>query len=113
MIEPQGYHEFLFLIMNSKGLITDSGGITEEATVLNIPCITLRNTTERPETVETGTNVLAGDDISKLKNYMNNIIEGKWKKGSVPMYWDGQTSERIIDVLYGIYEKKQVLVEAL
>ncbi len=113
MIEPQGYHEFLFLIMNSKGLITDSGGITEEATVLDIPCITLRNTTERPETVEVGTNELAGDDIPKMQNYMNTIIEGKWKKGSVPMHWDGQTSERIVDILYGIYEKKQVMVGSM
>ena len=112
MIEPQGYHEFLFLIMNAKGLITDSGGITEEATVLNIPCITLRNSTERPETVEIGTNELVGDDIPKLQSNMNTIIEGKWKKGSVPKYWDGMTSERIVDILCGIYEKKQELVEA-
>ncbi len=104
MIDPQGYLEFMYLVQNAKGVITDSGGITEEATVLNIPCLTLRNSTERPETVEIGTNELIGDDISKLKLYINKIMDGKWKKGTIPPYWDGQTSGRIIDILYSIYK---------
>ncbi|HMK03586.1 MAG TPA: UDP-N-acetylglucosamine 2-epimerase (non-hydrolyzing) [Ferruginibacter sp.] len=103
MIDPQGYLEFMYLVKNAKGVITDSGGITEEATVLNIPCLTLRNSTERPETVEIGTNELIGDDISKLKLYLKKIMDGRWKKGTIPPFWDGGTSERIIDALGSIY----------
>jgi UDP-N-acetylglucosamine 2-epimerase (non-hydrolysing) len=103
MIDPQGYLEFMYLVKNAKGVITDSGGITEEATVLNIPCLTLRNSTERPETVELGTNELIGDDISKLKLYLKKIMDRQWKKGAIPPFWDGHTSERIIDVLGSIY----------
>ncbi len=103
MIDPQGYLEFMYLIKNAKGIITDSGGITEEATVLHIPCLTLRNSTERPETVTMGTNELIGDDINKLKPSLKKIIEGNWKKGTVPPFWDGKTSERIINILIAIY----------
>jgi len=103
MIDPQGYLEFMYLVKNAKGVITDSGGITEEATVLNIPCLTLRNSTERPETVELGTNEMIGDDISKLKLYLKKIMDGQWKKGTIPPFWDGRTSGRIIDVLGSIY----------
>ncbi len=105
MIEPQCYLEFIFLVQHTKGIITDSGGITEEATVLNIPCLTLRNSTERPETVTIGTNELIGDDLFKLKSNLKKIIEGKWKRGSVPPFWDGQTSKRIIKTLANIYIK--------
>lgn len=103
MIDPQGYLEFMYLIQNAKGVITDSGGITEEATVLDIPCLTLRNSTERPETVTIGTNELIGNDLCKLKVYIKKIMEGEWKKGTIPPFWDGKTSERIIDVLGSIY----------
>ena len=106
MIDPQGYLEFIYLVKNAKGIITDSGGITEEATVLHVPCLTLRNSTERPETVTLGTNELIGDDISKLKPCLKKIIDGEWKKGSIPPYWDGKTSERIVDVLCSIYKVK-------
>lgn len=104
MIDPQGYLEFIYLVKNSKGIITDSGGITEEATVLHIPCLTLRNSTERPETVTLGTNELIGDEISKLRPNIQKIIEGRWKKGMIPPFWDGKTSERIIDALSTIYQ---------
>lgn len=104
MIDPQGYLEFIYLVKNARGIITDSGGITEEATVLHVPCLTLRNSTERPETVTLGTNELIGDDICKLKPSIQKIIEGKWKKGMVPPFWDGKTSERIIDTLSAIYQ---------
>ena len=67
MIEPLGYHEFIYLVKHAKAVITDSGGITEEATVLGIPCLTLRNSTERPETITIGTNELIGDDLNKLE----------------------------------------------
>ena len=99
MIDPQGYLEFMYLVKNAKGIITDSGGITEEATVLHVPCLTLRNSTERPETVTMGTNELIGDRIDQLKPCLRDIIAGKWKKGTIPPFWDGKTSERIIDIL--------------
>ena len=103
MIDPQGYLEFIYLVKNAMGIITDSGGITEEATVLNIPCLTLRNSTERPETVTLGTNELIGEDLPKLKLYLEKIIAGDWKKGSIPEFWDGKTSERIVASLLSIY----------
>jgi UDP-N-acetylglucosamine 2-epimerase (non-hydrolysing) len=103
MIDPQGYLEFMFLVQKAKAVITDSGGITEEATVLNIPCLTLRNSTERTETVTIGTNELIGDDLLKLKLYIRKIMDGQWKKGTIPPFWDGKTSERIIAVLDSVY----------
>ena len=112
MIDPQGYLEFIYLVKNAKGIITDSGGITEEATVLHIPCLTLRNSTERPETVTLGTNELIGDAIEKLSPMLKKIIEGSWKKGVIPPYWDGKTSERIIEVLSSVYIKENNLVNA-
>jgi UDP-N-acetylglucosamine 2-epimerase (non-hydrolysing) len=102
-VDPQAYHEFIYLIKNARGIITDSGGITEEATLLNIPCITIRNTTERPETVEIGTNELVGDDREKLKLSMKKIIQGNWKTGRIPEKWDGHTATRIIDILLKKY----------
>ncbi len=109
MIDPQGYLEFIYLVQHAKGIITDSGGITEEATVLHIPCLTLRNSTERPETVTLGTNELIGDDLFKLKLYLRKIIEGDWKTGSVPPLWDGNTSVRIIEALSSIYSSEPVI----
>ncbi|MFT3911839.1 MAG: UDP-N-acetylglucosamine 2-epimerase (non-hydrolyzing) [Ferruginibacter sp.] len=105
MIDPQGYLEFIYLVKNTKGIITDSGGITEEATVLHVPCLTLRNSTERPETITLGTNELIGEDLPKLKSCLEKIIAGKWKKGTIPEFWDGKTSERIVASLLSIYEK--------
>lgn len=102
-IDPQSYLEFIYLIRHAKGIITDSGGITEETTVLHIPCLTLRNSTERPETITLGTNELIGEDLSKLKYHIKKIIAGDWKKGTVPPLWDGHTSERIVDTLIKLY----------
>lgn len=98
-VEPQGYLEFVFLLKHCIGVITDSGGVTEEATVLGIPCITLRNTTERPETVTEGTNELVGNDINKIRTCMEMIYLGSWKKGKIPEYWDGKSAERITEIL--------------
>jgi UDP-N-acetylglucosamine 2-epimerase (non-hydrolysing) len=103
LLEPQPYLEFIYLIKNAKGIITDSGGITEEATVLNIPCITMRNSTERPETVLDGTNELVGDDLFLLSKLIHKIIIGNWKTGAIPDLWDGKTSERIVDILMKHY----------
>ncbi len=103
--DPLGYHEFIFLIKNAKGIITDSGGITEEASVLNIPCLTLRKSTERPETVTIGTNELIGDDFEKMEEYLGIIISGNWKEGGIPKFWDGKASERIIKKLIQLYPR--------
>lgn len=100
-VEPQGYLNFMYLIENSFAVITDSGGISEETTVLGIPCFTMRTTTERPETVSIGTNNLVGIKIENLEiAYKNFIISNKsnHKKG-IPELWDGNASERIIDIL--------------
>ena len=95
--DPLGYFEFIYLLKNARGIVTDSGGITEEATVLNIPCITLRDSTERPETVLLGTNVLVGDDLILLQENINLMVEGNWKQSSIPDFWDGHAAERIIE----------------
>ena len=113
LVDPQGYLEFIYMIRYAKGIITDSGGITEEATVLHIPCLTLRNSTERPETVTLGTNELIGEDLDKLKLYLKKIIAGEWKKGSIPEFWDGHTSERIVKTLVSIYCDSPVKEEAV
>jgi len=97
--EPMSYLEFNFLVKNSLGIVTDSGGITEEATFMGIPCMTLRDSTERPETVNIGTNELIGTDIRNLKTPLEKLLGGNWKKGAVPKKWDGKTSERIVRIL--------------
>ena len=98
-VEPQSYLNFLYLMKNSKGVLTDSGGITEEATFMNIPCITFRNTTERPETVLDGTNTLIGNNLNNLKKYIKKIHNNKWKVTSIPKKWDGKSSKRIVKIL--------------
>jgi UDP-N-acetylglucosamine 2-epimerase (non-hydrolysing) len=97
--EPMGYLEFNFLVKNCMAVITDSGGITEEATVMSVPCMTLRDTTERPETVTIGTNELVGTNPSKLKPALDRLFAGQWKKGDIPEKWDGKAGERIRAVL--------------
>ena len=99
MIEPLGYLEFNYLVERSLAVITDSGGITEETTVMGIPCMTLRDNTERPETIAIGTNELLGTDPKNIKPAMEKLFSGKWKKGSIPDLWDGQTAERIVEIL--------------
>ncbi len=95
-VDPQPYLEFNYLVKHAKAVITDSGGITEEATVMGVPCMTMRDNTERPETIETGTNELIGTDPSALRPSLEKLFAGGWKKGSIPEYWDGKTGERII-----------------
>jgi UDP-N-acetylglucosamine 2-epimerase (non-hydrolysing) len=99
IVEPQPYLEFIHLVRNSRAVITDSGGITEETTALGIPCITLRDTTERPETVTVGTNELVGTDPQALARAYSKLNQGAWKKGAVPERWDGRTGERIAAIL--------------
>lgn len=97
MIEPLGYLEFNYLVQHAKAVITDSGGITEETTVMGIPCMTLRDNTERPETITVGTNELIGTDPKAIKPAMQKLFAGEWKKGEIPELWDGKTAERIVE----------------
>lgn len=102
IIEPQGYLEFNFLVERAKAVITDSGGITEETTVLGVPCITLRNNTERPETVTIGTNELIGTDPKAIEPTLKKLFSGNWKSGSIPELWDGNTAHRLVQILIKI-----------
>ncbi|MCB1823765.1 MAG: UDP-N-acetylglucosamine 2-epimerase (non-hydrolyzing) [Candidatus Competibacteraceae bacterium] len=99
LVEPQPYLEFNYLVKHSKAVITDSGGVTEEATVLGVPCMTLRDTTERPETITIGTNALIGTDPDKLAPALNRLFSGEWQRGEIPELWDGHAAERIVYVL--------------
>jgi UDP-N-acetylglucosamine 2-epimerase (non-hydrolysing) len=103
LTEPLPYLEFIYLIKHAKGIITDSGGITEEATVLGVPCMTMRNSTERPETVSMGSNVLVGTDPDKLKPHLDTLMKNEWKKSTVPPLWDGKAAERIVSKLLELY----------
>lgn len=103
LVEPMGYFEFIYLVKNAMAVITDSGGITEEATVLDIPCLTLRNTTERPETVTVGSNELVGTDPNNLIPYLEALQNKKWKRSAIPPLWDGKTSGRIVKKILEIY----------
>jgi UDP-N-acetylglucosamine 2-epimerase (non-hydrolysing) len=105
-VEPQGYLNFMYLIKNSFAVITDSGGISEETTVLGIPCFTMRTTTERPETIEIGTNTLVGTSIENLEKLFGEFLNPdrnreEKRKAGIPSLWDGKASERIIAILLG------------
>lgn len=99
IVNPLGYLEFNYLVKNSKAVITDSGGITEETTVMGIPCITLRDNTERPETITVGTNELIGTNPEAIKPAFKKLFAGEWKKGEIPELWDGKAAKRIVDCL--------------
>lgn len=102
-IEPLGYLHFNYLVKNSKCVLTDSGGITEETTMMHVPCMTFRDSTERPETCEIGTNRLVGQDVEKIKQAFSDLWMGDWPYGQHPDLWDGKTSERIVEHLLKIY----------
>lgn len=99
LIEPLGYLDFLKLMMNATFVMTDSGGIQEETTALGIPCLTLRDNTERPITITQGTNTLVGNDGDRVIKEAFRILDGKGKKGNCPEVWDGKAAERVIEVL--------------
>lgn len=99
LVDPQPYLEFNYLVKNAKAVITDSGGITEETTVMRVPCLTLRDSTERPETVTIGTNELIGTDPASLKPALDRLFAGQWKQGKIPEKWDGLTGSRIAAIL--------------
>ena len=97
--KPLPYLEFLGLQTRATVVITDSGGIQEETTYLGVPCLTVRENTERPITVKLGTNTLIGRDLNRLRSELRAIIEGRQKQGSIPGLWDGAAAERIADVI--------------
>lgn len=99
LADPMGYLQFNYLVERALAVITDSGGITEETTVMGVPCMTLRNSTERPETVTIGTNELLGTNPDAIAPAMHRLLSGNWKKGSIPPLWDGHTAERIIEII--------------
>lgn len=101
IIDPLGYLDFMSLVKRAKVVVSDSGGIQAESTVLGVPCITLRNTTEFPVTCTKGTNVLVGNDPERIRAEMLAALNGKGKEHNVPEYWDGKASERIVDILVG------------
>ncbi len=99
MVEPLGYFDFLKLISSARIVLTDSGGIQEETTALKISCITLRDNTERPVTVEIGSNQVAGTKTEAILAAYRNIMDGNWREPQIPPLWDGHAAERIVGVL--------------
>jgi UDP-N-acetylglucosamine 2-epimerase (non-hydrolysing) len=99
LCEPLGYFEFMKLVKSSKAVVTDSGGIQEETTYLGIPCLTIRQNTERPVTIDEGTNTLINMDVEQVKKYIDEILNNNYKKGKIPEFWDGKATERIVDII--------------
>jgi UDP-N-acetylglucosamine 2-epimerase (non-hydrolysing) len=99
LLPPLGYLEFLQLMSKSTAVLTDSGGVQEETTFLGIPCLTLRENTERPATVDLGTNEIVGLDGRKILSCLHNILRNDWKKAAVPPLWDGRAADRVVKVL--------------
>jgi UDP-N-acetylglucosamine 2-epimerase (non-hydrolysing) len=102
--EPLSYLEFLYLQMSAAAVITDSGGIQEETTFLRVPCLTIRDNTERPITVQMGSNTLVGGNPVVLKNRIEDVLEGRYKRGTIPPLWDGRAAERIAAILWNSKE---------
>lgn len=102
IVSPMGYLEFNYMVEHAKVVVTDSGGITEETTVMGVPCITLRDNTERPETCTIGTNMLIGTNPEAIKPALDKLFAGEWKQGAIPALWDGHTAERIVDILLSL-----------
>ena len=99
LLDPVGYLEFLALQSRAILVVTDSGGIQEESTFLGVPCLTVRENTERPVTVSVGTNIMVGRDMERLKTEVDRILAGDIKAGQVPPLWDGKASERLADIV--------------
>lgn len=102
IVDPMGYLAFNYLVEHAKVVVTDSGGITEETTVMGVPCITLRDNTERPETCTIGTNRLIGTNPDAIKPALDALFAGQWQQGAIPPLWDGHTAERIVEILYSL-----------
>ncbi|MBE4747443.1 UDP-N-acetylglucosamine 2-epimerase (non-hydrolyzing) [Corallococcus sp. ZKHCc1 1396] len=109
LVDPMGYLEFLSLTSQAQLVMTDSGGLQEETTALGVPCLTLREETERPVTVEVGTNEVVGTDPARIREAADRVLSGDVKKGRVPELWDGRTGERIADLyarVLGVEQKR-------
>ncbi len=98
-VAPMGYFEFMYLVKNARAVLTDSGGVQEETTYLGVPCLTLRDNTERPETTLVGSNELIGTKAAAIAPALLRVFAGTWKKGGIPELWDGRASERIVAAL--------------
>jgi UDP-N-acetylglucosamine 2-epimerase (non-hydrolysing) len=96
LVEPLGYFDFIGLVESSRVVVTDSGGIQEETTYLGVPCLTMRENSERPSTIELGTNLLIGSDPDRLRSELECIAAGTFKRGTVPPLWDGKAALRIV-----------------
>ena len=107
--EPQSYLQFLALQQHATLVITDSGGIQEETTFLGVPCLTLRESTERPVTVTVGTNILVGRDLQRLQAEVCSLLRGQRKQGSVPPLWDGRAAQRIADIICARDDQRAVV----
>jgi UDP-N-acetylglucosamine 2-epimerase (non-hydrolysing) len=103
LIEPIGYLDFLALQKHAAVVVTDSGGVQEETTYLGVPCITVRENTERPVTVTEGTNVLIGQDLDRLREQVESILAGQASEGRRPALWDGSASKRIAEVIGRVF----------
>jgi UDP-N-acetylglucosamine 2-epimerase (non-hydrolysing) len=110
IVDPMGYLEFNYLVEHAKVVVTDSGGITEETTVMGVPCITLRDNTERPETCTIGTNRLIGTNPNAIKPALDILFAGQWQQGAIPPLWDGHTAERIVEILYAVFSERYATV---
>lgn len=102
LVDPLGYLDFLALQRHAALVITDSGGVQEETTFLGVPCLTVRDNTERPVTVTLGTNILVGQDMERLRNEVAHILDGNKRQGQIPPLWDGKAGERIADVIKSV-----------
>jgi UDP-N-acetylglucosamine 2-epimerase (non-hydrolysing) len=105
LLDPLGYLDFLRLTSSAKVVFTDSGGLQEETTILKVPCITLRENTERPVTVEIGSNQIVGTDTDKIVEAYRSVRDGKWRQATIPPLWDGKAADRIVEILVRQFEK--------
>jgi UDP-N-acetylglucosamine 2-epimerase (non-hydrolysing) len=106
LIDPVGYVEFLALQMHATVVVTDSGGIQEETTYLGVPCLTVRENTERPVTETIGSNLLIGRDMARLRLEVRHVLEGRGKQGGIPPLWDGAASQRIAQIVVAAHRER-------
>ena len=110
LISPVGYLDFLCLLSKATLVLTDSGGIQEETTALGVPCLTLRENTERPVTISEGTNLLVGTNPDKIMAAARDALGGKGKAGRIPPLWDGHAAKRIVEILLKIVPRGKCVV---